>query len=79
MSETYKWQLFIMGFIWGVLTVKVVPLIVKDAWKTFKYIVKEIKKRSTADTAERDENSLSNYSITNQQNNFHNQNFERWE
>lgn len=78
MSELYKWQLFIMGFIWGVLSVKVIPLIVKDAWITSKYLFKEIKKRSTAGTAERNKKNVNKYSITNPYKNFHNQNLERW-
>jgi len=78
MTEAYKWQLFIMGFIWGVLTVKVIPLIVKDAFKTVKYNLRQLKKRSTAGTAERNQKSINKYSITNPYKNFHNQNLERW-
>jgi hypothetical protein len=78
MTEAYKWQLFIMGFIWGVLTVKVIPLIVKDAFKTVKYFLRQIKKRSAVSSAERNRKNVLKYSIPDYPINFHNQDLERW-
>jgi hypothetical protein len=45
MSEAFKWQIFIVGILWGVLIIKVLPLLFKDSKEAFSHLYKLAKKQ----------------------------------
>lgn len=82
MTRIHQFQIFILGFAWGILSIKVLPLLIKDMvslfGELFKLIINKIKKHPADSTAERNQENNLKYSITDYPINFYNQPLDRW-